>query len=149
MIELPPVQQVGFVVKDVDKAVEYYSATFGWGPFRVQEYDLKGYTFRGKTGDCRLKVAFAQSGPIEIEFIEVLEGETPHSEFLRENGEGIQHLRFQVKNLDVLVAELGNRGIKPVFQKTMPHGAFVYLENEIGGAMFELIEYYEKQPQGV
>ncbi len=27
-IKLPPVEQVGIVVRDIDKAIEFYSATF-------------------------------------------------------------------------------------------------------------------------
>lgn len=141
-VQLPPVEQLGFVVKDVDRAIEYYSSNFGWGPFRVQEYDLKGFTYRDKKGNCRLKVAFTTSGPIEIELIQVLDGETPHSEFLREKGEGLQHLRFQVDDLDGMLAELAKAGIRPVFHDRLPHAGFAYINSdEIGGVMFELIEY--------
>ena len=83
-VKLPPVSQIGIVVKDMDKAIEYYSSTFGWGPFNVLDIELKEFTYKGEPGDCRLKVALARSGPVEIELIQVLEGETPHLEFLRE-----------------------------------------------------------------
>ena len=74
-IKLPPVEQIGFVVKDIDKAVEYYSSTFGWGPFQIFEHEMKGVIFRGEPSDCHLKIAFTHSGPIEIELIQVLEGD--------------------------------------------------------------------------
>ncbi len=82
-IQLPPADQVGIVVKDMDQAIKYYTSVFGWGPFHVFEADMKGVTYRGKTVDCLLKIAMTRSGPIEIELIQVLEGETPHSEFLK------------------------------------------------------------------
>ncbi|GAI10437.1 unnamed protein product, partial [marine sediment metagenome] len=63
-VKLPPVEQVGIVVKDIDRAIEYYSSTFGWGPFQVMELEMKGATHRGKKGDCTLKLAFARSGQI-------------------------------------------------------------------------------------
>ena len=40
-INLPPVEQIGFVVKDIDEATEYYSSTFGWGPFQVFEQEIE------------------------------------------------------------------------------------------------------------
>ncbi len=80
-VRLPPVEQIGIVVRDVDRAVEFFGSVFGWGPFRVREGEQKGFTYDGRTGDCRLRMAFARSGDVEIELIQVLEGETPHSDF--------------------------------------------------------------------
>ena len=143
-VKLPPVEQIGIVVKDVDRAIEYYSSNFGWGPFRVREVNMNGFSYRGKLSNCRLKMALAKSGPIEIELIQVLEGETPHTEFLREKGEGLQHLRFRVDDLDSMLAELAKEGIHPIFQQRMPDlgAAFAYVNSDkIGGVMFELFEY--------
>lgn len=154
-VQLPPVQQLGFVVKDVDKAVEYYSSVFGWGPFDIFELSLKGFTYRGKQGDSRLKIAMAQQGAIQIELIEVLEGETPHSNFLREKGEGVQHVLCGfVEDLDGMLAELAKDGIEPVFRGLLNPSDFsidmgmgevradiVYLNaDRIGGVMIELCE---------
>ena len=35
---LPPPSQVGVVVKDLGKAIDYYSRTFGLGPFQTIEF---------------------------------------------------------------------------------------------------------------
>jgi catechol 2,3-dioxygenase-like lactoylglutathione lyase family enzyme len=142
-VKLPLADQIGIVVKDMDRAVAYYSSVFGWGPFSTMEVEVNGFTYKGKKGDCRLKIALASMGPIEIELIQVMEGKTPHSEFLREKGEGIQHLRFHVDDLDSMLAELAKDGIRPVFHHSYPeYGiAFAYLNSDkIGGVMFELIE---------
>ncbi len=132
---LPPVEQIGIVVKDLDRAIEYYSSIFGWGPFRVQQFETKRFTYRGQTGPMKMKVGFAQSGPIEIELIQVLDGETPWTEFLREKGEGLHHLRFRVDDLDGMLSELAEEGIEPAFRGTR----FAYLNSDkIGGVIFEL-----------
>lgn len=151
VVKLPPVEQVGIVVKDIDSAMEYYSSTFGWGPFHLMQLPMKGAIYRGKPGDCTLKLAFARSGPIEIELIQVLEGETPHTEFLRERGEGLQHLRFSVENLDGTLAKLAKEGIEPVFQHSYPEIgiSFAYLDTDkIGGVMIELIEIKKREGEG-
>lgn len=145
-VKLPPVEQIGIVVKDIDKAIEYYSSTFGLGPFQVHEWNQEGFTYKGKTGSSRLKLAFAKSGPIEIELIQVLEGETPHSEFLKQKGEGLQHLRFRVDDMDKTLAELAKEGIHPVYhQRLAPGVAFAYIDSDkVGGVMFELFELKNK-----
>ncbi len=145
-IALPPVEQVGIVVRDLDKAIEFYSAAFGWGPFQIMESSLEGCLYRGKPSDCRIKTAFTQSGPMEIELIQVLEGETPHTEFLREKGEGLHHLRFRVDDLDATLAEYARKGIEPVWQHRMPDIGYswAYLNTDtFGGVMIELIEIEE------
>jgi len=142
-VKLPPVEQIGIVVKDMDKAIEYYTSVFGWGPFVVRESETKGFTYRKQKGNCRMKTAFAQSGPIQIELIQVMEGETPHTEFLREKGEGVQHLRFNVEDLKGMLAELAKEGIEPIWQHSYPEYGidFAYLNTDkVGGVIFELIE---------
>ncbi|MBM3132011.1 MAG: hypothetical protein FJZ95_03125 [Chloroflexi bacterium] len=142
-VALPPVEQIGIVVKDIEKAVEYYTSTFGWGPFTIQEHAMKGPLYRGKPTDCRLKLAIARSGTIEIELIQVLEGETPHTEFLREKGEGLHHLRFRVDDLNAMLTELAREGIEPLWYQSLPKFgvSFAYLDTDkIGGVIMELIE---------
>ena len=52
-VKLPPLHHLGIVVKDMDKAIEYYSSIFGWGPFQVQEADLKRFISGGRPGSGR------------------------------------------------------------------------------------------------
>lgn len=142
-VKLPPVEQIGIIVRDIDKAVEYYEKVLGWGPFNISEVSLEGCLYRGKPTDVRLKLAMAQSGPIEIELIQVLDGESIHSEFLREKGEGMQHVRFTVDNLDEILAEWAKDGIEPVWQHSMPEigVSWAYVNTDrLGGVMFELIQ---------
>lgn len=141
-VRLPPVEQIGIVVRDVDRAVEFLGSVFGWGPFRVGEGEQKGFTYDGRTGDCRLKVAFARSGEVEIELIQVLEGETPHSDFLRRHGEGLQHLRFRAKDIDEMMAALAREGVEPLWsQRFSEAAAFAYMKaDRTSGLMVELFE---------
>jgi len=144
-VRLPPVEQIGIVVRDVDQAVEYFTSTFGWGPFKIREGEQKGFTYDGRTGDCRLKMAFARSGNVEIELIQVLEGETPHSDFLMRHGEGMQHLRFRVDDCDGMIAALAKAGVEPLWNQKFPGiAAFAYMKTEkTSGLMVELFEMKE------
>jgi len=141
-VKLPPIQQVSIVVEDMDRAIEYYSSIFGIGPFRVIDIDLEGVLLRGKPVSTKIKVAFAKSGPLQVELIQPVEGKNIYTEFLDSKGEGLHHLGFQVDDLDAMLAELAEEGIEPVFYKAYPDAgaAFAYLNSDkVGGVMFELI----------
>jgi methylmalonyl-CoA/ethylmalonyl-CoA epimerase len=147
-VKLPPVEQVGIVVQDIDKAIVKFGSVFGWGPFNVSEVELKGCIYRGQVNDCKLKMAFSQPNPIEIELIQVLEGETPHSEFLKEKGEGLHHLRHTVNDLDGMLLELKKHGVEPIWSHGLPEIgiSYVYLNTEnVCGVMIELLEIKEVQ----
>jgi methylmalonyl-CoA/ethylmalonyl-CoA epimerase len=146
-VRLPPVEQIGIVVRDVDQAAEYFTSVFGWGPFKIRESEMKGPTYNGRSGDCRLKLAFARSGDVEIELIQVLEGETPHSDFLRRHGEGLQHLRFRVDDCDGMIAALASEGVDPLWHQKFPGiAAFAYMKaDKTSGLMVELFEKKESR----
>lgn len=85
-VKLGPLSHVGIVVRNMDEAIEYYSSVFGIGPFNTEVYDLNEFIHQGRPVNAKVKAAIANAGPVFIELIEVLEGETPHSKFLREKG---------------------------------------------------------------
>jgi catechol 2,3-dioxygenase-like lactoylglutathione lyase family enzyme len=140
-IALPPVSQVGIVVRDIEKTAAFYYSTFGVGPFAiVPEVKFEGVILRGIPTNAKIKVAFAQSGPLQIELIQPLEGENIYTEFLDTKGEGLHHLGFQVDDFDSMLAEFKSKGIEPVFWLNLGWMAFAYLNTEtIGGVMFELL----------
>jgi methylmalonyl-CoA/ethylmalonyl-CoA epimerase len=161
-IKLGRLSHIGIVVRDLDKAINYYSSVFGLGPFRTETYELKPFIYRGKTANARVRAALADSGSVFIELVQVLEGETPHTEFLREKGEGIQHVAFLVRDLDEKLNELAKSGIEPVMRYRLLMDApadsrdnqpaaskknclelnEVYLNSDkVGGAMIQLMEF--------
>ena len=138
---LGPITQVSYVVADMDVALQQYGALFG--AFDVFDSALPECTIRGKTADCRLKVAINKSGPIEIALIEVVEGETTPSEHLSAHGEGLHHVRFEVDDIDAKLGELQAAGFETVFYKRLaPTIAFAYLEapKSMGSSVIELLD---------
>ena len=138
---LGPIDQVAYVVDDLDRSIGVYAALFG--SFEVGDFPLQGCDFRGESVDCCLRLAVCKTGPVEIELIQVMEGETPHTEHLRTHGEGLHHVRFRVDDLDRKLTELNRAGFQTVFHKRLaPKIAFAYLEapTELGGSVIELLE---------
>ena len=140
-LDLGPIDQVAYVVSDMDAALPRYAALYG--PFQVADSPLSDCTIRGRTADCRLKLAVNRSGPVEVELIEVLEGETTHSEYLAAHGEGLHHVRFRVATLDEKLAELTAAGYETVMYKRFAPGlAFADVEtpDALGRSVIELLE---------
>ncbi len=138
---LGPIDQTAYVVADIEASLPVYEALYG--PFTVGETPMSGVLFRGEEIECTLKLAVNNAGPIEIELIEVLEGETPHSEHLRDHGEGLHHVRFRITDLDAKIEALEAEGYRSVFYKRFgPSVAFAYLESPsaIGESLIELLE---------
>ena len=111
-IQLPALSQVGIVVRDMDKAIEYYSKTFGIGPFQVITFSPEKHWVRGKLSPATLKIALAPlGGGVEMELLQPLT-DCPHKEFLDTHGEGLQHLGFDVDNYDEWMDYIKQEGIE-------------------------------------
>jgi catechol 2,3-dioxygenase-like lactoylglutathione lyase family enzyme len=140
-LTLPPVHQVGYVVGNIEKACGFYESTYGVGPFDiVDEVNMEGAILRGKPISTKIKVAFAKSNEVELEFIEPLEGENLYTEFLEEKGDGVHHLGFVVDDMDAWKKEFSAKGFEPVFHRDMVVMEFAYFDTSMfGGLMLELL----------
>jgi len=118
--KLGALSHIGIVVRDMDEAIEYYSSIFGMGPFTTQVWELKDFLYRGKPANARVKAGIAYSGRVFVELVQVLEGETAHTEFFGKHGEGMQHVAFTVDDMDKALADLEQKGIKPIMYYSMP-----------------------------
>lgn len=138
-LNLPPVSQVGFVVRDLEKALALYQPLFG--EFTVMDTPDMEWDYRGKPEVSSLKIAFGNSGDVEIELIEWVSGETPHKEFLEAGHEGMHHLRFMVDNVEEKVKAAETAGYRQIWYKRFGEGlAASYLERQ-GDPL--IIEFYE------
>ncbi len=153
VVQLGPISHIGIVVEDCEKAAAWWQRVFGVGPFSTDTYVLDESThfrFKGEPARARMKASIAYSGKVFVELVEVLEGESPHTEFLRAHGEGLQHLAFSVENIEEVVAKLAPEGLRPIleyqFETTQGGRSFrvqeVYLNSaeHIGGSTVQLIE---------
>lgn len=139
------IRQVGIVVKDREKSMQQFSSLLGTGPFRLLDLDQPEAIVHGKRTHCGAKLAFAQSGPIEIELIEPVEGESTWSEFLRTKGEGMHHLGIWVPDLNKELARFTEMGIGELQSGENEEVRFSYLDTEgIVGVVIELLQLKNK-----
>lgn len=144
-LNLPRLGQVGIVVRDVGKAMDYYRETFGLEPWAVFEGEPETCVDRGREVSFKGRMAMAQAGPVQVELIQILQGETIHTEFLREHGEGIHHLGFFVNNLAQRLDAAGEAGIEVLQRGTLKQIGltieYAYLDTAgIGGVIIEYIQ---------
>jgi len=145
MLDLPEVSQIGTIVKDMDRAVEYYEKVIGLGPFIRSDRDIEiifdPVFYRGKKVDSKWLMAFASLGAVELELIQPLSGPTIYHEFLERGGEGIQHLGFDVPDMDARIQRYKAMGIEVIQEGRTPVGGFAYLDTaKTGGMILELIQ---------
>ncbi len=143
-LNLPPIDQIGFVVKDLSKAMITYEPLFG--PFTTMDPGEMVFDYRGVPTASEIRLAFGRSGDVEIELIEWVSGGTPHKEFLDAGREGMQHVRFIVDDIDLSIAQAKLLDYHAIWYKCFSPGlAAAYLER-IGDPL--VIEFFQR-PEGI
>ncbi len=151
-LKLKGVQQIGIVVRDLDRAMEAYWRILGIGPWRVYSHGqptVPVTTYRGRPESFHHRVALADVGGVQLELIQHLDGNTLYKEFLDRFGEGVQHLGVFVEDARATVREAEAAGFK-VIQSGCGHGphgdgAYFYLDTaEQLGVVYEVIQIREK-----
>jgi len=127
------VDQIGIVVKDMEATMKFYEKMFGIEPFPTVE---------SAVDSAKLKIGLFQLGEVQIELIQVLEGENILSKFLEKRGEGLHHLGFFVEDIEKELARLEKGGIKVLERGTVLGVVnFAHLDTEkILGVVLELIQ---------
>ncbi len=143
-LNLPNLDQVGFVVRDLRSALALYEPLFG--PFSTMDPGPMTYNYRGVQEECTMRLAFGKSGDVEIELIEWVSGGCPHKEFLDTGREGMHHLRFIVEDLERQVDAAQSLGYSAIWGKRFGEGlAVAYLEREGDPLLIEFFENHAKR----
>lgn len=110
-----PVIQQGYVVPDIDAAIEHWVAR-GIGPFFIESHIRPKGSYDGVDIQPDLSAAFAYSGDQQIEVIQQHDAApTIYGDYLAANPEGgLQHLAVWVDSIAETVAMLdaGGRGYR-------------------------------------
>lgn len=146
-IDLPPVTQMGVIVRDMGKSVEYYSRTFGLGPFTpISDLVPDKSWYMGEPCPLHLRVSRAMWGTMEFELIQPVGGKSIHQDFLDTHGEGINHLGIEASNYDEVVGMMNEAGFKSLqaLETFLPqHGcwgkATFFDTRTVGGFIIEVM----------
>lgn len=108
--EQPLAFHLGYAVSDVDRVSRRYSQLFGELHWRIFESGFPAMPSNPETTAARLKVAYGRLPGMTLELIQVLEGETIHTSFLRKHGEGIHHLGVWTPDVQAAVRAAVEQG---------------------------------------
>lgn len=90
------IDHIGIAVNNLDDALEIYERLFGLKPIKVEAHE-----------DIHVKIAFIRVGEVLIELLEPTEqGAGRIGEFLTENGEGVHHIAFRVRDINRAIETL-------------------------------------------
>lgn len=136
---LPPIAQLGHVVRDLRAAMALYEPLYG--PFTTMDGSVQEVTYRGRLADAKLALAFGRSGDLEIELIEWQGGESPHREFIERGREGIHHVQFRVDDCDGWIEKVKPLGYEVIWYKRFSADTiFAYLERPNDPTLIEFLQ---------
>ena len=147
LLKLPDVGQIGYVVEDINKAIREWQAIHQRVPWVVLDLNHPR-TLHGKQGRCTLRIALSYLGRIQIELIQVLDGETIHVGATGKPEGKIHHLGFMVRNLDGRLEYCQQQGAQLIQRGTIKSAGltvdYAYLDTSAVGSpdlILELIQW--------
>lgn len=106
---------IGFIVKDLEKSMEYYSRLFSLKSWYRPKNFLVEYTYKGKEVKIKLEIANGYMSGLGVELMEAKSAdENVYTRFLEEHGQGLHHTAWQVKDLEKQMEALKPTGLTPV-----------------------------------
>ncbi len=93
------IEHIGIAVKNIMDANEIYKALLGVEPYKSEEVESEG-----------VKTSFFKCGESKIELLEATNPESPIAKFIEKRGEGIHHIAFSVKNIEMEMERLKKEG---------------------------------------
>lgn len=142
------IDQVAFVVEDLEVVVERYRRTFGIGEWVFHTYAaplLSYMTYHGHPAEYSMRLALSYFGPNRVELIQPLEGPSVYHDFIEKHGYGVQHFGIVVPQIESALSEARAAGIAVLMEGAGfgldGDGYFAYLDTEDAfGVTYELIE---------
>jgi methylmalonyl-CoA/ethylmalonyl-CoA epimerase len=96
---------VGVAVKSIDEMLAIYSKI---GGFEVKRTEVAGQ---------KAKIALLKAGETSVEFLEPTSDDSTLAKFIRERGEGLHHIAFEVEDITKTTEELRARGFRFIYDK--------------------------------
>jgi hypothetical protein len=134
--------QTGWVVDDLDRAIERFLATTSAGPFFVMPHLELTVSHRGRPSDIDFSLAMAQMGGMQIELIEQHnDAGSAYRDSFPPGASGVHHICAITQDLDADFERFAGMGIEIAHQGTFGPMRFVYFDTRPTiGCMTELLE---------
>jgi methylmalonyl-CoA epimerase len=139
-MQLPDLNHVGVIVRNLDESLTFYEAAFGLRPSQRWDVPMNG-TFRGRPATFNARVAYLPMGSASLELIEPVDGPSTWAEFLTARGEGMHHIGFYVPDFEESLAKATAQGLEIVQLARFDGGGFAYFDTKrADGVIFEVVQ---------
>jgi len=123
---------VGVAVKSMDQTLAIFGKI---GDFQVKITEVPGQ---------KARIAMLRAGETSVELLEPTSEDSTLAKFIRERGEGLHHIAFEVEDIEKSTEELKERGFRFIYDKPAD-GKFGSRVNFIhpkstGGVLVELTQ---------
>jgi hypothetical protein len=132
------VDQVGFLVEDLEASMNRWSSLYRDEEWRVYTYsreDVPNIRYHGQQGNFSMRLALVGSEP-QLELIQPLQGPSIYHDWIEAHGYGLHHFGFFVPSVANAIAEMESGG-HPCIQSGSGYG----LDGDGGFA------YYDFEPE--
>ena len=137
---------IGMSVKNMEETVTYLKslgAKTGDYPSFVLNSGKGVNLLRtyGKTGapPWKIRVSMLQLGPLTLEVAEPIDGGNYNEIYLKEHGEGANHIAYLVDNIEDEIKEMASKGIAVMYHL---EGIWAYLDTTATGGL--VIEFFQR-----
>jgi len=130
------IDHIAIVVPDIDEALTFWRDALGLNLSHIEEVPAQ-----------EALIAFLTTGGTEVELVEPTTDTSGMARYLAKRGPGMHHICFEVKDIEVAMARLKEKGVQLINEEpTMGAGgrkiAFIHPKSA-GGV---LVELYQKFP---
>ncbi len=151
IINVPELYQACVVVRDIEQSIGRYESTLGIGPWQIMDIDssaLEEVTYHGRPAHHKFRLALTMAGPLQMELIQPVEGDSIFRDFLNERGEGLHHLgHIRVDSLKESIRSLAEAGFACIQSGYAAGGGYAYIDMvKALGVIVELLELPKGMP---
>ena len=126
--------QNGYVVRDIASAMKFWTEVLRVGPFfYIPSVKVDWFRYRGAESAVEMSIALANSGDLQIELIQQRnDAPSMYLDFLRDHGEGLQHMSYWSTDYQALYDRALAAGFKVGHEGQIggPKGRFAYFETQ-------------------
>ncbi|MFW9947303.1 MAG: VOC family protein [Candidatus Odinarchaeota archaeon] len=141
------ITQLGYIYKDIKNQAKLLESRLGVPKFAYFENKFRGtYKYRGKDTKYWNLIALSKGIGLQIELIQLIEGDCIFSEFINEGKEGLHHYGIYVKEIAPIKEQFLDKGFEIVHEGTTGIVNVLYFDTlDLLGVYLEFQESAKKR----
>lgn len=144
-IDYNDICQIGILTHNIEKTTQEYAAMLGVEVPEIitsEEYETTQAVYRGQPCSARIYQSFFNFNNTQIELIQPVD-DTPSiwRECLDNNGEGLHHIAFNVKDMPEVIEDCEKQGMLLLQKGEYTGGRYAYLDDR--SARKVILEFLE------